>query len=241
MTTSSLRAEPTAAQSPSGPYEIEIAEADLAFRKIRLRSANPTGREILASGGFEAGGDVALFAILTDGNFEDIRLDEAFEIHRAGVERFVAFQSDRSFRLMISGAQIDWGKPTISGKVLAQLAVASGTQGVFLAIADGDDRIVNPSELVDLTKAGVERFYVADVDVTTLIKVNGRGRSVPGIEVTFEQIVQIAFPNDTTPNAVFSMTYRHAASQPHAGDLAVGGVVHVKEGTVFNVTRTVQS
>ena len=114
MATNSLRAEPTAVEVSSGPYDIEIAEADLAFRKIRLRGANPTGREILVSAGFDAGGDVALFAILSNGDFEDIRLDEGFEIDRVGVERFVAFQSDRNFRLMISGAQIDWGKPTIS-------------------------------------------------------------------------------------------------------------------------------
>jgi hypothetical protein len=43
------------------------------------------------------------------------------------------------------------------------------------------------------------------------------------------------------PNVVFSMTYRHAASKPHAGELGPGGVVEVKKGTVFNVTRTVQS
>jgi len=75
----------------------------------------------------------------------------------------------------------------------------------------------------------------------TAIIVNGRTRTVPGEEVTFEQIVQIAFPNDTTANAVFSMTFRHAQSKPHSGDLAAGGVVEVKKGTVFNVTRTVQS
>jgi hypothetical protein len=38
------------------------------------------------------------------------------------------------------------------------------------------------------------------------------------------------------------MTYRHAASKPHAGELAEGGAVEVKHhGTIFNVTKTVQS
>ena len=38
------------------------------------------------------------------------------------------------------------------------------------------------------------------------------------------------------------MTYRHAASNPHAGELGDGGTVDVKKkGTIFNVTRTVQS
>ena len=76
----------------------------------------------------------------------------------------------------------------------------------------------------------------------TEIIVNGRTRIVPGDEVTFEQIVQLAFPGPHAPNVVFSMTYRHAASTPHAGELGAGGSVDVKKkGTVFNVTRTVQS
>lgn len=73
------------------------------------------------------------------------------------------------------------------------------------------------------------------------ITVNGRPRLVPDRQVTFEEVVQIAFPNDATPNVVFSMTYRHAASKPHAGELGAGASVEVKKGTSFNVTRTVQS
>jgi hypothetical protein len=60
--------------------------------------------------------------------------------------------------------------------------------------------------------------------------------------VTFEEVVQLAFPGVHEPNVVFSMTYRHAASAPHAGELGIGGKVDVKQkGTIFNVTRTVQS
>ena len=60
--------------------------------------------------------------------------------------------------------------------------------------------------------------------------------------MTFEQVVQLAFPGQHAANVVFSMTYRHAASRPHGGELGKGGTVEVKpEGTVFNVTKTVQS
>ncbi len=78
----------------------------------------------------------------------------------------------------------------------------------------------------------------------TEIIVNARERFVPGKTVTFEQIVAIAFPeNAPSPGQpfVYSMTYRRAASVPHAGELGPGGIVTVKKGTIFNVTRTVQS
>jgi hypothetical protein len=74
------------------------------------------------------------------------------------------------------------------------------------------------------------------------IIVNGRRRTVPGDEVCFEEVVELAFPGpQTDPNVIYSITYRHAASHPSAGELAPGGEVSVKNGTIFNVTRTVKS
>jgi hypothetical protein len=76
-----------------------------------------------------------------------------------------------------------------------------------------------------------------------IIIVNSREDPAADELVTFEQVVQLAFPNGLNePNVKFSMTYRHAASEPHAGELSSGGSVRVKHhGTIFNVTRTVQS
>jgi hypothetical protein len=76
----------------------------------------------------------------------------------------------------------------------------------------------------------------------TEIIVNARRRTVPGDEVCFEEVVKLAFPGSPTdPNVVYSVTYRHAASHPSAGELGPGGTVRVKDGTVFNVTETVKS
>lgn len=74
------------------------------------------------------------------------------------------------------------------------------------------------------------------------IIVNARPRQVDHRRVTFEEVLRFAFPGSASDqNVVFSMTYRHAASNPHAGELGQGGKVKVKEGTVFNVSRTVRS
>jgi hypothetical protein len=76
----------------------------------------------------------------------------------------------------------------------------------------------------------------------TEIIVNSRVRKVPGRVVTYHEVLELAFPGlHNDPNVVFSMTYRHAASHPSAGELGPGGTVKVREGTVFNVTRTVKS
>ena len=92
----------------------------------------------------------------------------------------------------------------------------------------------------ELREAGRE-LAEAERRSETEIIVNARPREVPGHTVTFDQVAELAFPGPQPPNTVFSMTYRNAASKPHAGELGPGGVVQVKNGTIFNVTKTVQS
>lgn len=78
---------------------------------------------------------------------------------------------------------------------------------------------------------------------TVEITVNSREDFVPSTHVTFEQVVELAYPGaQPEANVVYSMTYRHVESKPHAGELSAGGSVAVKhKGSVFNVARTVQS
>lgn len=73
------------------------------------------------------------------------------------------------------------------------------------------------------------------------IVVNGRHKVVDDSTVTFDEVVELAFPGSHDPNVAFSVTYNHAASTPPAGELGKGGSVEVRNGTQFNVTRTVQS
>jgi len=241
MASAAERAEPQTELGADRDFTVLMSKDGLTFREITIHNPMPLGRDLLARGGFDQGVGTALFAILPSGDFEDVRLEEPFDLRGRGAERFVAFETDRTFRLTLAGRQIEWGKPALSGAVLASLVELEPNQTIFVHVTDGEDRAVDPTELFDLTRPGVERFYVGVRATETEIVVNGRGRTVPGDQVSFEQIVQIAFPADATPGVVFSMTYRHAASQPHAGDLAAGGHVLVKKGTVFNVTRTVQS
>lgn len=79
-------------------------------------------------------------------------------------------------------------------------------------------------------------------ETDTHIIVNGQPKTVPGHLVNFAEAVRLAFPHAAPElNVTFAVTYHRAESMPHAGELAAGGHVHVKKGTRFNVTRTVQS
>lgn len=223
-------------------YRIQFALENTDFRPLSVADPIPLGRQILETAGLEPDRGYSLFAIVENGDFEDVRLDEPFDLRGAGAERFIAFLTDREFKFEMNSREQRWGKPAISGKALATLAVPGPDEAVFLEVRGGTDVLVEPAMLIDLAASGVERFFTAPrPPVEIEIVVNTRRRIVRGPTVTFEQIVELAFPGPHEANVVFSMTYRKAASAPHAGELGAHGVVTIKQGTVFNVTRTVQS
>ncbi len=227
---------------PANAYRILFALENIDFRRLAVADPIPLGRQILEAAGLEPELGYSLFAIIENGDFEDVRLDEPFDLRGAGAERLVAFLTDRDFKFEVNSHEERWGKPAISGKVLATLAKPGPDEAVFLEVRGGTDICVEPAMLIDLGAAGVERFFTAPRPAVEIeIVVNTRARLVRGPTVTFEQIVELAFPGPHEANVVFSMTYRKAASAPHAGELGAHGVVTIKKGTVFNVTRTVQS
>jgi hypothetical protein len=141
-------------------YRIEVSNESLDCRAITLTDPVPLGRQILAAAGGEPVDAYSLFAILPSGDFEDIRLDEPFDLRQRGAERFVMFQTDREFKLTLDNDQLQWGKPVISGAALYKLAKAKESDAIFLEVrGGGEDRLIERTELIDLTKPGIERFY----------------------------------------------------------------------------------
>lgn len=113
---------------------------------------------------------------------------------------------------------------------------------MWLSVRGGEDRLIEDAEFVDLQAPGVERIFTAPRSQNEFeIIVNARPKTVKGPEVTFEQVVQLAFPGSHKPTVVFSITYSKAASVPPTGELGAGGSVKIKTGTIFNVTQTDKS
>ena len=74
------------------------------------------------------------------------------------------------------------------------------------------------------------------------IIVNGRERTVEDEELTFDQVVGLAFEDPPTGEYIcFTITYRNAGGRKPEGTLVEGEVVKVKDGTIFNVTVTDKS
>lgn len=74
------------------------------------------------------------------------------------------------------------------------------------------------------------------------IVVNGRPKTVPSEELTFDEVVSLAFdPVPTGPYITFAVSYRNGGGRPPEGTLVQGGRAKVQDGTVFNVTATDKS
>jgi len=74
------------------------------------------------------------------------------------------------------------------------------------------------------------------------IIVNGRKKVVTKNELSFDEIVALAFnPVPSGPNIMFTITYRHGPAANPRGNLLEGGTVKLKDGMIFNVTATDKS
>lgn len=74
------------------------------------------------------------------------------------------------------------------------------------------------------------------------IIVNGREKIVSEKELTFDQLVKLAFDNPPTGEFIcFTITFRRGRGNKPEGTLVEGESVKVKKGMIFNVTATDKS
>ena len=74
------------------------------------------------------------------------------------------------------------------------------------------------------------------------IIVNGRQKVVTTREISFAEIVALAFDSSQMgPNIVFTVTFRRGKGNKPEGTLVEGETVKLQDGMIFNVTRTDKS
>ena len=79
-------------------------------------------------------------------------------------------------------------------------------------------------------------------DKTFSITVNGREKRVEHDELSFDELVDLAFDDPAKgPQIVFTITFREAGGRIPEGELDEGQKLKVRDGTIVNVTRTDQS
>lgn len=152
---------------PYGPYRIQIGNDKLEFRPFVIEDPVPTGRQILDLVNARPPEEHLVFQVLVNGLLEELRPDETTDLRAKGLERFIIFRNDRSFRFEIDGRIFEWGSVLISGMTLKILAnVDPRTYRVWLEVRGAEDRPIGDTETIDLSNAGVERFFTGIVQTT---------------------------------------------------------------------------
>jgi len=94
-----------------------------------------------------------------------------------------------------------------------------------------------------MSTSDVQEHGKAEEAKTVTIIVNGRAKTVPkNEEITFDQLVALAFPNPPTGDGVqFTVQYTRGQGNKPAGTLVEGQSIKVKDGMEFDVTPTNRS
>jgi hypothetical protein len=108
---------------------------------------------------------------------------------------------------------------------------------------DQEDNLIR----IDIPKVHLtedEHFHTAEApEKHYIIRVNTDPVVVDHDVLTFAELVKIAYPVPPAgQDPEFTVSFEHAASKPHHGDLAEDGTVTVKKhGTIFDVAHTNRS
>jgi hypothetical protein len=152
---------------PRGPYRVLFGNAQLEYRPGVVHDPVPTGRQLLEVAEALPIEEHLVFQLLRTGMLEELRPDETTDLRQKGVERFLVFRNDRSFRFELDGRVFEWGGELISGLTLKKLAqVDLTTYGVWLEVRGAEDEPIPDNKLVNLAAPGVERFFTGIVRTT---------------------------------------------------------------------------
>lgn len=140
---------------------IEVYRFDADGQKFEISDPVATGRQLLEEIGKRPTEDFLIFQLLKNGMLEEIRLDETVDLRNSGIEKFLTFKNDRSFRLEIDGRRFEWGANLITGLTLKTLAqVDPQKYSVWLEVrGEGDDILVEDGGTIDLAEEGLEKFF----------------------------------------------------------------------------------
>lgn len=215
-------------------------ELDVNGVRYEIDDDDPSGRDVRAAAGLNPASSFVLIHVRDRGS-TSVGLDDKLDLKAGKVEIFRAFESDRIFTFTLDERAFEWGADSISETELREHGDVSEDKDIVL---DGDhDEVVVRGAPIQLDGGGSEQLVTRKAPPRQVeIRVNGRKKVVPAGDITFEAVVQLAFPNGPGgPDVAYTVSYRHGPPNKPEGSLVAGQAVKVREGMVFNVSATNRS
>lgn len=136
---------------------IHVADENLVLRDVQISDISPVGSQIASAAGFAPNQQVTILHWREDGAFEDVRPNEIVILRPAS--RFIAVESDTSYRITIDGRRVDWPMARISGAVVRTLGNVPSSKNIFYERQDRSDQPVADDAVIDLRVSGAAAFY----------------------------------------------------------------------------------
>lgn len=197
-------------------------------------------------------GRTLLAAVGADPDLRDvlIRVDGGWARLVAPSDPIIGIDGEAHFRvhhdaalryLRVDDRVWEWGAPGIQEHDIREIA---GIPPERVLHRTGGDPL-RTGELVDLTVDWVPTIVSrpgASRELTVPVTVNGRSTQLATAEVSFEDVVGLAYPDRLDgSNKMFTVTYRHGPSDRPEGSLVPHQSIRANNGVVFNVTATSKS
>jgi hypothetical protein len=149
----------------------------------------------------------------------------------------------RKLQFTINGVQFTWYKQFIRGIQIRELGKIPREDELYLDLPDGwKDDLIEDDEIVDLARPGVEHFVSRPKSAEFVIIVNGREKVWKKRQITFEEVVALAFPNNVNyESSAYTVIYSGGPKQNPKGSMVKGDTVFVTNKMNFNVTATNRS
>ncbi|WP_395974444.1 multiubiquitin domain-containing protein [Chryseobacterium cucumeris] len=174
--------------------------------------------------------------------YQDELIDNDTQINLARPEMEYFF-TKKKLQFFINDVPFIWYKQYIQGAQIRELGNISDQDDIFLDInPNWEDDLILDDEEVDLARPGNERFFSKPKTKQFKIIVNARQHEWTGENISFEQLVVLAFGSyDPNPGKGYTITYSRGWHPKPEGTLVKGTEVRVKNKMIFDVTATDKS
>ncbi len=208
---------------------------------VEIDDLTPTGAQILLVAGVKDIVEYVLFQKLKNGLLEEIRPEEKTTLDKEGVETFLMFNSDRTYRFTLNGKMFDWGAPNLTGATVKSLAECDfDSNDVWLEMKNEKDKLITDHEHIDLTQPNVERLYTQETSINIIV--NAKMRVVHRRVISYWDVVRLAYEHaENNETSIYSVDYAKGPINNPEGSMVDGQYVQLTDGMIFYVTQTDKS
>jgi len=204
---------------------IEILDADFTSTTHQTDDPKITGSQIIEASGKRPPAEYLVLQQLKNREMETTRPNETVDLREQGVERFFVIKSDRSFRFIVDGLNLEWALPEISVRHTKLLAGLQETDRLVL-IGAAQNTVLEENGKIRLDASGVEEVRILKV-VKVKVFYSEEPFFLEARNYTTEELIkEFGVPEGYILNTI--------SEDCDFNDLAPGQILLIKEGMKFS-------